>query len=48
MINEEKQKVLEAALGQIEKHTGKRSVKNWESGSKYAVWETVLTGSFKS
>ena len=37
MINEEKQKALEAALGHIEKQYGKGSVmKLGESGSKYA------------
>ena len=45
MINEEKQKVLEAALGQIEKHYGKGSVmKLGESGANMQV-ETVPTGS---
>ena len=37
MINEEKQKALEAALGQIEKHYGKGSVmKLGRIRSKYA------------
>ena len=46
MINEEKQKALEAALGQIEKHYGKGSVmKLGESGANMQV-ETVPTGSF--
>lgn len=45
MINEEKQKALEAALGQIEKHYGKGSVmKLGESGANMQV-ETVPTGS---
>ena len=45
MINEEKQKALEAALGQIEKHYGKGSVmKPGESGANMQV-ETVPTGS---
>ena len=45
MINEEKQKALEAALGQIEKHYGKGSVmKLGESGTNMQV-ETVPTGS---
>ena len=38
MINEEKQKALEAALGQIEKHYGKGSVmKLGESGANMQV-----------
>ena len=45
MINEEKQKALEAALGQIEKHYGKGSVmKLGESGANMQV-ETVPPGS---
>ena len=45
MINEETQKALEAALGQIEKHYGKGSVmKLGESGANMQV-ETVPTGS---
>ena len=45
MINEEKQKALEAALGQIEKQYGKGSVmKLGESGANMQV-ETVPTGS---
>ena len=46
MINEEKQKALEAALGHIEKQYGKGSVmKLGESGANMQV-ETVPTGSF--
>ena len=45
MINEEKQKALEAALGQIEKQYGKGSVmKLGESGASMQV-EAVPTGS---
>ena len=45
MINEEKQKALEAALGHIEKQYGKGSVmKLGESGANMQV-ETVPTGS---
>ena len=45
MINEEKQKALEAALGHIEKQYGKGSVMNLgESGANMQV-ETVPTGS---
>ena len=45
MINEEKQKALEAALGHIEKQYGKGSVmKQGESGANMQV-ETVPTGS---
>ena len=45
MINEEKQKALEAALGHIEKQSGKGSVmKLGESGANMQV-ETVPTGS---
>ena len=45
MINEEKQKALEAALGNIEKQYGKGSVmKLGESGANMQV-ETVPTGS---
>ena len=43
MINEEKQKALEAALGQIEKQYGKGSVmKLGESGASHAVWRRFL------
>ena len=45
MINEEKQKALEAALGQIEKHYGKGSVMKLGESSTNMQVETVPTGS---
>ena len=45
MINEEKQKALEAALGQIEKHYGKGSVMKLGESSANMQVETVPTGS---
>ena len=45
MMNEEKQKALEAALGQIEKHYGKGSVMKLGDSSSSMVVEAVPTGS---
>ena len=45
MINEEKQKALEAALGQIEKQYGKGSVMKLGDSSSNMVVEAVPTGS---
>ena len=45
MINEEKQKALEAALGQIEQHYGKGSVMKLGESSTNMQVETVPTGS---
>ena len=45
MINEEKQKALEAALGHIEKHYGKGSVMKLGDSSSNMVVEAVPTGS---
>lgn len=45
MINEEKQKALEAALGHIEKQYGKGSVMKLGDSSSNMVVEAVPTGS---
>lgn len=42
MINEEKQKALEAALGQIEKHYGKGSVMKLRNPEQICRWRQSL------
>ena len=48
MINEEKQKALEAALGHIEKQYGKGSVMKLGDSSSHMQVEAVPTGSLET
>ena len=48
MMNEEKQKALEAALGHIEKQYGKGSVMKLGDSSAHMQIEAVPTGSLES
>ena len=48
MINEEKQKALEAALGHIEKQYGKGSVMKLGDSSAHMQVEAIPTGSLET